>query len=168
MIGILILLLFLITPFLLAEAFFSGSEISFLSANRPKLLRKAKEGVAGAVLAKDLLSKPESLFATTVVGTTLALSCTTTIATLFIIKKVGVGAEWINLCFLTPIILVFGEFVPKMIGRAHADRIVLAISRPISIASLALSPLTKTLGFYAKVLKVLLGDRKSTRLNSSH
>jgi len=158
MITLLGILICLITPFLLAEAFFSSSEIAFLSANRPKLLRKAKDNVPGASLAKNLLSKPEKLFSTTVVGTTLAISCTTTISTLYISNKLGYEPEWINLFFLTPVILVFGEFVPKMIARVHADKMILTISRPLSFASVILSPLTKALAIYAKVLKKIVGE----------
>lgn len=161
MITLLAILLCLITPFLLMEAFFSSSEIAFISANRPKLLRKAKENVPGAQLAKQLLSKPERLFSTTVVGTTLAISCTTTLATLFIKNKLGYEPEWINLLFLTPLILVFGEFVPKMIARSHSDKMVLTVAKPLHIASIFLSPLTKSLAIYARVLKKIVGEGTS-------
>lgn len=158
MITFLLVLGCLIAPFLLAEAFFSSSEIAFLSANRPKLLRKAKENIPGAALAKTMLNKPEKLFSTTVVGTTLAISCTTTITTLFIKIRLGYNPEWINLCFLTPLILIFGEFVPKMIARTHADKMILLISRPLNFASFILSPLTRGLAIYAKILKKILGE----------
>jgi hypothetical protein len=70
----------------------------------------------------------------------------------------GYEPEWINLFFLTPVILVFGEFVPKMIARVHADKMILTISRPLSFASVILSPLTKALAIYAKVLKKIVGE----------
>ena len=47
------ILLCLIAPFLLAEAFFSSSEIAFLSANRPRLLKKQKKIFQGLSLRKD-------------------------------------------------------------------------------------------------------------------
>jgi putative hemolysin len=158
MITLILILLCLIAPFLLAEAFFSSSEIAFLSANRPKLLRKAKDNVPGADLAKLLLSRPEKLFSTTIVGTTLAISCSTTIATLYISRQLGYEPEWINLLILTPLILIFGEFVPKMMARTHADKMILAVAKPLNFASVMLSPMTKALALYAKVLKKIVGE----------
>ncbi len=154
-------LLFILLPlplFFLMEGFFSGAEIAFLSANRPRLYRKAKEKNPRAILAKSLLSQPEILFSTTVVGTTIAMNCSTTLTTLFIIRTWGYEKEWWNLVFLTPVILIFAEFIPKMIGRVHADTLVLSMGRPLKIASLVLSPLTKLFSMYAQLLKHLLGE----------
>lgn len=143
---------------LAAEAFFSGSEISFMSANRPKLFRKVKEKDPRAMTAKELLSHPEKLFSTTVVGTTLAINCATSLTALYVVNRYGYDKEWYTLVFLTPIILIFGEFVPKMLGRSQADTAVLKLARPIQIASVVLYPFTKLLGLYATILKRLLGE----------
>ena len=142
---------------LLLEAFFSGSEIAFVSANRPKIFRQAKENFAPAILVKQLLSRPELLFSTTVVGTTLAMNCATTVATIYIIQQWGYSREWINLVTLTPIILIFGEFIPKMLFRAHADQAVLKTSRIVLMASFVLYPITKLLSLYAHALKRIFG-----------
>ena len=148
----------LIAFFLALEAFFSGSDIVFLSASRPKLLRRAKERNPSAQLAKGLLSRPESLFSTTVVGTTLAINCSTTLATLYILRHYGTAKGWLNLVILTPLILIFGEFIPKMMGRANADSAILKLARPLSLASHVLYPFTRLLGLYAQWLKRLLGE----------
>jgi putative hemolysin len=143
---------------LLLEAFFSGSEIAFISANRPKLYRKAKEKNPQALLAKSLLSQPERLFSTTVVGTTLAINCATTIATLYLVRRFGYQHEWITLVVLTPIILIFAEFIPKTLCRQQADTMVLSLARPLLVFSFMLYPLTKLFSLYAQVLKRLLGE----------
>lgn len=143
---------------ILAEAFFSGSEIAFVSASRPKLYKKAKENHPNALLAKLLISKPERLFSTTVVGTTLCINLSTTVATLFIIHQYGFDKGWISAVILTPLILIFGEFIPKLLGRAKADDVILKVAKPLSVASFILSPLTKALGSYAQILKYILGE----------
>lgn len=144
--------------FVLLEAFFSGSEIAFLSANRPRLYRRAKDKEPLAVIAKNLLSHPERLFSTTVAGTTLAMSFSTAISTMYILHRFGAEKDWYNLVFLTPVILIFGEFVPKMVGRSNADTLVTKLARPLSIASILLYPFTKVLGIYAQVLKRIVGE----------
>jgi CBS domain containing-hemolysin-like protein len=140
------------------EAFFSGADIAFISANRARIWRRAKENNPQGILAKSLLSRPELLFSTTVVGTTLAISCSTTLATLYILRHFGPSKEWLNPIFLAPLILVLGEFVPKMICRANADRAVLSLARPLSYATFFLYPLTKLLSIYAQVLKRIVGE----------
>lgn len=154
----LLLLILLISLFFIAEGFFSCAEVSFLSANRPRLYRKAKEKVPGAALAKSLLSYPELLFSTTVVGTTLSMNFSTTIVTLYIIHKYGSDKEWVTLLILTPFILIFAEFIPKMLGRTHADHLVLKLGQPLKIFSFILYPLTKTFSIYAQLLKHLVGE----------
>lgn len=149
---------FLIFIFILLEAFFSGSEIAFLSANRPRLFRKAKDKVPNAHLAKSLLSKPERLFSTSVAGTVICISASSVIGTLAIFHYFGHEKEWLNIVLLTPVILVFGEFVPKMFARLQADRLVLQLARPVYWASIVLYPITKVLSFYAQALKLIVGE----------
>lgn len=143
---------------ILAEGFFSGSEIAFISANRAKLFRKAKEGDPASILTKNLLQKPELLFSTSVVGTALAMNFSTTLATLYIIRTYGQQKEWLNFVILTPIILIFAEFVPKLLARSKADELVVRLARPLQIASLILYPMTKLFGWYAQLLKNILGE----------
>src|SRR5262245_59836313 len=110
------------------EAFFSGSEITFLSANRARLFRRAKEKDPRALVAKDLLSHPETLFSTTIVGTTFSINCASALCAFFVINRYAYDKEWYTLVFLTPVILIFGEFVPKMLGRTNADALVLKLA----------------------------------------
>jgi len=156
---ILTLSLFLLVVLTLAaEAFFSGSEIAFISASRPKLYKKAKENIPNALLAKFLIAKPERLFSTTVVGTNLCMNLITAVVTLVIIRRFGVEQGWLSAFLLTPLILVFGEFIPKIIARNRADELVLKLAKPLNFASVILSPLTKIFGLYARLLKNLLGE----------
>lgn len=148
----------IILLFIFLEAFFAGSEIAFLSANRPRLFRKAKEGNKQAALVKTLLSKPERLFSTTVVGTSISMNTVATVSTLTIIHYFGPEREWLNLIILTPIILIFGEFLPKIAARSKADEAVLKLALPIRWASLILYPITKSLSLYAQILKVVFGE----------
>ena len=143
---------------LIAEAFFSGSEIAFISASRPKLYKKAKENLPNALLAKFLIAKPERLFSTTVVGTNLCINLISTVVTLFTIQHYGLNKGWMSAVFLTPLILIFGEFIPKFVARAKADDLVLRLAKPLTFASYVLYPLTKIFGFYAEFLRSLLGE----------
>jgi putative hemolysin len=59
---------------LIAEGFFSGSELGVVSADRMKLRHDAAKGSRGARLALEMLEKrPEWLLSTTLVGTNIAV-----------------------------------------------------------------------------------------------
>ena len=152
------LIVLLVAAAIATEAFFSGSEIAFISANRPRLLRLAKEDDVAGTVAKNLLSRPELLFSTTVVGTTLAMSVTTTVTELWMTRHFGEASEWMNILLISPFILLFGEFIPKMLGRSRADSLVLRVAEPLRLASVALSPITRALQLYARAMRRLAGD----------
>ena len=80
---------------LLAEGFFSGSEIGVVSADRIKLRADAAKGSRGAKLALRMLAKPEWLLSTTLVGTNIAVVTNTTMATALMIQLFGPEFSWL-------------------------------------------------------------------------
>ena len=77
------LILLLIIPillFLALEAFFSGSETAIISTNKMRLKALADRGDSRAKLTSRLLSKPERLLGTTLVGTNIAVVAGTTLS----------------------------------------------------------------------------------------
>ena len=91
-----ILLTALVVVFCLAvEAFFSGSEIAVVSADRMKLRHAAASGSRGAALALKMLDKPEWLLSTTLTGTNVALVANTTAATTLAIFLFGESYSWL-------------------------------------------------------------------------
>ena len=80
---------------LLAEGFFSGSEIGVVSADQMKLRHDAAKGSRGARLALKMLEKPEWLLSTTLVGTNIAVVTNTTIATALMVSLFGDQGSWL-------------------------------------------------------------------------
>jgi Mg2+/Co2+ transporter CorB len=71
---------------LIAEGFFSGSEIAVASADRNKLRHEAAKGSRGARLALSMLKRPEWLLSTTLIGTNISVVTNTTMATALLIQ----------------------------------------------------------------------------------
>ena len=107
--------LILIGSFILMEAFFSGSEIGMIAINRIKMKKKADDGNNSAQIVLSLLNTPERLFATTSLGTNLAVVSSTSIFTAYMVTNIGQQGELLAMIILSPIILFAGEIVPKMI-----------------------------------------------------
>ncbi len=120
---------------LMAEAFFSGSEIGIVSADRLKLRHQAAKGSRGARLALRMLEKPEWLLSTTLVGTNIAVVTNTTIATALVIQVFGEQYGWLAILLVAPLIWIFGEIVPKSVFQQRADsltpRVAITCAAPV-------------------------------------
>ena len=145
------LILFLIIPillFLALEAFFSGSETALISVNKMRLRALADRGDRRAELASLLLKRPERLLGTTLVGTNIAVAAATTLSSVIVLsllKDAASLASTINTIIMTPIILIFGEIVPKSICRAKSNSITLTISPLLRWASIVLNPIVRSI-----------------------
>jgi putative hemolysin len=127
--------------FIIMEAFFSGSEIGMIAINRIKMKQKAAEGNSSAERVLNLLNTPEKLFATTSLGTNLAVVSSTSIFTAYMVTRMGSQGELLAMIILSPIILFGGEIVPKMILQNRADTIMPFFIWPLEMSLRILSPI---------------------------
>jgi CBS domain containing-hemolysin-like protein len=154
--GILIMLLCLAL-----EAFFSGSEIGVVSADRAKLLHAAENGSRGARLALQMLQKPEWLLSTTLVGTNLAIVTNTTVATIVVVGVFGEEYGWLAALIVAPLTWVFGEIVAKSAFQQNADVITPRIIPFIKFASYVFYPLLIAFAFLTRSMARLSGKDES-------
>ncbi len=115
--------LLLILGFLLLKGFFSGSEIAMVNSDKVKLRHMAKTGDRGAGLVLKLFRTPDVILGTTLVGTNLATVTISTLGALIFIDHFGAAGDLISVIVLTPVLLIFGEVVPKSIFQQKADTI---------------------------------------------
>lgn len=162
----LLLLSIAILVLVLLEGFFSGSETAFTSASRVFLHAQAEQGDARAKLAQRMLAKPERFLGTTLMGTNLAVVSSTTLAQFLISTYLpGRWESLLNTLIMTPLILVVGEFIPKSIGRAHADGLALSLARALRCAEFALFVLVSAVGGVAGGIVKLLGASTGSGLS---
>ena len=122
------------------QAFFSGSELALVSANRARLQADADGGSQGAGLALDLLSQEDRLLGTCLIGTNLCLVSATTLLA-WTVRRVGLPeALWVPL-ILVPIALTFGEALPKTVLSHYANTVAPVVAYPLRLAQTAFSPL---------------------------
>ena len=145
---------------LLLEAFFSGSEIGVISADRIKLRHKAAKGDKGAKLALKMLEKPEWLLSTTLVGTNIAIVTNTSLATLLVVQLFGLQYSWIAVVGVAPLIWVFGEIVPKSVFQQKADVITPRVIYILKWASYLFFPILLFFSTVTKLLARFAGSQK--------
>ncbi len=145
---------------LLAEGFFSGSELGVVSADRMKLRHDAAKGSRGARLALDMLEqRPEWLLSTTLVGTNIAVVANSTIATALMISLFGEAGSWLAVLLVAPLIWVFGEIVPKSVFQQRADTLTPYVIYILRFFSVVFSPILIVFVTLSKFLSRLTGSR---------
>lgn len=125
---------------ILLEAFFSGSEIAMIAINKIKMKQKADEGSSSAKTVLGLLQTPEKLFATTSLGTNLAMVTSSAVFTAFMVSQLGHTGEWLAMFILFPVVLFCGEIVPKIIFQNQPNSIMLVMVKPLNLFCTVLSP----------------------------
>ncbi len=139
------------------EAFFSGSEIAMVSASRPLLRSKVQAGHRGAVLAERYLDSPQTLLATTLLGTNLAVVSFSVIVTVYLAQRDFGGGEFLAVVLVTPFTLLLGEVIPKTLFQQRADDLVTRLIFPLHAASIVLRPLILVVGGFAVLASKLFG-----------
>ena len=142
---------------LAAEAFFSGSEIGVVSADRMKLRHRAAKGSRGAKLALSMLEKPEWLLSTTLVGTNIAVVTNTTMATALMISLFGEEFSWLAIILVAPLIWIFGEIVSKGIFQQRADSLTPKAIFVLRAASYLFYPILIVFSVLTRILAKLAG-----------
>ena len=114
------LLILIIPPLLLIEAFFSGSEIALLSADKLALRKRAKQGHQGAQRALELASQPEKVLSTTLLMTSFSVIIQSALVALYFNSRGYELAEVYSVLVTSPLIVIFGELLPKTLFQRNA------------------------------------------------
>ena len=125
------LVVLLIFLFLILQAFFAGSEIALISCDKIKMRSLAEEGSAAAGLVLDAHSKIESFIGTTLIGVNLSLIINTLVLTFYFEETFGQRSGLYTVAVLSPLIVVFGQVVPKAVFESKRNSIVLWIIYPL-------------------------------------
>jgi CBS domain containing-hemolysin-like protein len=144
---------------LLGKAFFSGSEIALVSSDKLKLRSKADHGDKGARIVLNLFRKPESLLATTLIGTNVCTMMLAIFGTALMIELFGSGGDLYATLLLTPIMLIFGEIVPKSVFQQRANVIAPAVARPLALLQTLLMPVVVSLGWIGRKIAARIGPQ---------
>lgn len=138
--------------FILVEAFFSGSEMGVISVNRIKMEQLAQSNVSQAVLLKKMLSSPDMLLSTTLVGTNVSVVISSALCTTAIVGILGQGYTWLVPVIMTPIILIFAEAIPKAVFRYYADGLTFKVVRILRFFEIIFWPVVIVVTFISRVL----------------
>lgn len=160
-------LLGLLAFLILCSAFFSSSETGIISLNRYRLRHKAREGHRGAKRASALLSRPDRLLGTILIGNNFVNILASAIATVLAMQIWGEAGIAIATVALTIILLIFGEITPKTLAALHPERIAYPASLPLQLMLRLFYPLVIALNAISNGLLRLFGIDPNARSSDS-
>jgi putative hemolysin len=145
------------------EAFFSSSEIAMVHADRLALQRKADDGDHGAERALGLLAEEDALLGTCLIGTNIAV---VTGASTFALMLADQGMEgvWLTPLLYTPVVLIFGEALPKTVLQHYATDAAPVVAYPLSAARTLFRPFLMLVRLWSRVLSALVGAATDTEV----
>ncbi|MBV9228050.1 MAG: HlyC/CorC family transporter [Chloroflexi bacterium] len=175
--GFLITEIVVVFMLMLANGFFSGSEIAIVSARHSRLQQEVDEGKKSAQQALDLARNPDRFLATVQVGITLIntlaaafgeASLSAPLAAWF--KTIPFLASYANTLALGSVVvlityftLILGELVPKRLALQSAESIATRAAPFMNWLSRVLSPTVIVLTLSTNMVLRLLGQQKAIK-----
>jgi CBS domain containing-hemolysin-like protein len=156
--------LFIIIFCIIFIAVLSSSEVAFIAVSRIRLRNLIEKDNTKAKTAQKIRDEHDKLFGAVILSgnlfTILATSVGTALALHYFGDDVGVIVATILMTFLT---VVFGELAPKTFAVSHAEKIALAMAKPIEFYIKLISPVV---GIFSKtsnaIIRVFGGEIKPT------
>lgn len=133
---------------ILANGFFSGSELAIISARKSTIARLVAEGNSSAMVVEKLQNDPHRFLATVQIGVTVVGSLASAVGGATAVEYlkplldsapyelVREASEPISIGLVVAVVsyvtLILGELSPKTIGLQFADRMSLVVAKPIN------------------------------------
>lgn len=150
-----ILLIFLI----LLSSFFSIAETALKTLSKIRLRHMMEEEIEGANQIFRVLEDPSRIMGSILVGDNISNISATVLAAFIAYDNYGIEAVPYTILIMTVLVVIFGEMVPKSLGAQRAEKIALAVIKPITAVSIALRPVVFILHFISgKVIRLFGGS----------
>lgn len=168
----LIIELTIVLALIALNGFLAMSELALVSARRPLLEQKARDGSRGAAVALDLTREPGRMLSAVQIGITLVGIIAGAFSGVTIAERLdswleGQGmatriAEPVAFVLVISVItycsVVLGELVPKQVGLRNAETVAVAVARPMRVLATVAAPLVALLDVSSRSMLRLLGQ----------
>lgn len=107
------------------SAFCSGAEMAYVSSNNLKIRELADDGDPLAKPALNLLQEPQQFLTTILISNNIFNVAATAILTYVFQMKFHIESEWAVTAIMAPLLIIFGEMVPKDYCRIRSQYFLL-------------------------------------------
>lgn len=143
---------------ILGEAFFAVSEISLMVSDKLTLLDLKDKQKPGAMPLLRILSDPRKISYALMIGTVFSAGISTLFLSVFVFRMfpgISLAASIIMIfCVQLPLLIIFGEIIPRVFFYHRAEDAALLIARPLSYSMDLFKPLIElSVRFHSLVRK---------------
>ena len=152
---------------IIVSAFFSSSEMAFVSINKAVIVDKARKGDKKAKILEGLLKNPDNVISAIVIGNNLVNIFASILAGVIatsIFGNIGIGIATVVMMLS---VLIFSEATPKAFGIKN-ENLALKVARPLSIITKLFHPMVVLLNYISNGLISLLGGKKRETVVTEH
>ena len=126
---------------LILIAILSASEVAFIAANKLKLRHLIEKGNSRAKTVQKIREEHDRFFSAVILSGNLLTILATAIGTAIALNFFQESGIIVATVVMTVLTVVFGELAPKTFAVSHAERIALAMAKPLEIYIKIISPL---------------------------
>ena len=144
---------------LFLSGFFSASETAFIALSRARLTHLVSVGELGANRVANLIQRPEKFLATVLLSNNLVNTGVAALGTALVVSKIGNNftAILVSTLGVTLVLLIFGETLPKTVAWHRSESVAFAVSRPLALVGLILTPAVGVLQYVSSIANRVLG-----------
>jgi putative hemolysin len=136
----------------LLAAFFAASEAALISISRLRARTIAERRIKGSRDVLALVDDKNRYLTSILVGNTIVLLASDSLATYVAIELGLPAAAVLSTVFMTVVMLLFGEIIPKMVTTADNERWALRLATPMRVAAYALTPIAHSFQFLTELI----------------
>lgn len=148
-----------IVVLILLNAFFSLAETSMTAASRARMLSLEKDGDKAAGRVNRLNENRERMIGAVLLGANFVTIAASAFAASIFTGLYGEAGPIISTLVLTPLLLIFGEVLPKTYAITSADKLARVVALPIEVMVKTLSPIVAGVQIIVNQSLRLLGVR---------
>lgn len=153
-----------ICALIMLQAFFAGSEIALISCDKIKMRFLAERGSKSARLVLNAYNEIDKFLGTSLIGINLALITATLLLTFYIEREYGKSSELYTALILSPIIVIFGQVVPKSVFQSNSNRVILWAIYPLWVASKILFPILVIVRLFTQTALKIAGAKQNSSI----
>ncbi|MDV6333025.1 HlyC/CorC family transporter [Asticcacaulis sp. 201] len=162
--------LFALIPVLLAilgvSALFSAGETSMTAASRGRMHQLERDGDKAAKRVNKLLTNQEKMIGAILLLQNVLNIGASAIATISIDRAIpGPWGAAISTAFMTVMVLVFAEVLPKTLAIMRPDDVARFLSRPVSWTVIICGPIINAVQWFVRAVLRLFGVRMSMEVD---
>lgn len=152
---------FVIGFLIFCSAYFSSSEMAFVSVNRALIIDKAREGDKRARILEKLLENPDNVISAIVIGNNLVNIFASILAGAIVTAAFGSLSYGIIVAtvMMFLLVLIFSEATPKALGMNN-EKLLLRVARSLLLVTKLFYPLVVLLTRISNGLISLIGGEK--------